>query len=37
MFKFVGKWSRGIRGKTITLIEVLICIGVAISVIVGVV
>ena len=37
MFKFVDKWGRGIRGKPITLIEVLICIGVVISVIVGVV
>ena len=35
MFKFVDKWGRGIRGKPITLIEVLICIGVVISVIVG--
>ena len=37
MFKFVDKWGRGITGKPITLIEVLICIGVVISVIVGVV
>ena len=37
MFRFVDKWGRGIRGKPITLIEVLICIGVVISVIVGVV
>ena len=37
MFKFLDKWGREIRGKSITLIEVLICIGVVISIIIGVV
>ena len=34
MFKFSDKWGRRIRGK---LIEVFVCIGVIVSVIVGIV
>lgn len=37
MFKISDKWGRRIRGKLITLIEVFVCIGVIVSVIVGIV
>ena len=37
MFKISDKWRRRIRGKLITLIEVFVCIGVIVSVIVGIV
>lgn len=37
MFKISDKWGRRIRGKLITLIEVFVCIGVIVSVIVAIV
>lgn len=37
MFKISDKWGRRIRDKLITLIEVFVCIGVIVSVIVGIV
>ena len=37
MFKFLDNWERRIRGKSTTLIEVFVCIGVIVLVIVGIV
>ena len=37
MFKFLDNWERRIRGKSTTLSEVFVCIGVIVLVIVGIV